>query len=605
MSLETTLRTHTCGQLRAADVGAEVTLCGWVANRRDHGGLIFVDLRDRYGLTQCAMDPSISAEAHAMAEHFRGEWTLRVSGRVRPRPEGTVNPKMPTGEVEIEATALEVLSEAETPPFEISAQSDAGEDLRLKYRFLDLRRPQMQHAMVTRARIVHAIREFYDAEGFLDVETPFLTKSTPEGARDFLVPSRVNPGRFFALPQSPQLFKQILMISGFDRYYQIVRCFRDEDLRADRQPEFTQLDVEMAFVTAEDVMAGTERMLAHVMKAVLGQQVALPIARLTYDEAMSLYGTDAPDIRFEMFVRDVADVARATDFRVFTGALASGGAVRGLCAPGAGSLTRKEIDGLTEFVMGMGGKGLAWCKVEPSGFAGGVAKFFPADQQQALRKTFGASDGDLLLFVADKADVVNKCLAALRVHLGRRLGLIDENVFAFTWVVDFPMFEFDEEEKRHVAIHHPFTACKDEDLERLESDPLGVRAKAYDIVLNGTELGGGSIRIHRPDVQSRVFRLLGIGQDEARVKFGFLLDALTFGAPPHGGIALGMDRFVMLILGLASIRDTIAFPKTQKAVCLMTEAPGPVDERQLRELHIRLSTLAKETDAADGQADPA
>lgn len=600
MSLETTLRTHTCGQLRSADVGHEVTLCGWVANHRDHGGLIFVDLRDRYGLTQVAFDPSIAPEAHRLAEHVRSEWTVRVHGRVRPRPEGMVNPKMDTGEIEVEAASAEVLSEAETPPFEISgASTEAGEDLRLRYRFLDLRRPTMQQALVTRSRIVHAMREFYDAEGFIDVETPFLTKSTPEGARDFLVPSRVNPGRFFALPQSPQLFKQILMVSGFDRYYQIVRCMRDEDLRADRQPEFTQLDVEMSYVTAEDVITCTERMIAHVMKTIHDIDVPLPMPRMTYDEAMARYGTDAPDVRFDMHVEDVTDVARETTFRVFTEAAASGGQVRGLAVGGGAKLSRKEIDELTAFVTQLGAKGLAWTKIEEAGFAGGSAKFFSPEQQQTVRERFGAGAGDLLLFVADKPVVANKCLAQLRVHLARRLGLIRPDTYAFTWVVDFPMFDFDAEEKRYVAIHHPFTSPKDKDLERLESDPLGARAKAYDIVLNGTELGGGSIRIHRPNVQQRVFKLLGIGEDEARIKFGFLLDALKYGAPPHGGIALGLDRMVMLLLGLPSIRDTIAFPKTQKATCLMTGAPGPVDDRQLRELSVRLTAEARQSLGAE------
>ena len=599
MPFETTMRTHTCGQLRTADIGQEVTLCGWVANHRDHGGLIFVDLRDRYGLTQVAFDPSISHAAHDLAETVRSEWTLRVTGKVRPRPDGMINPKMETGEIEVEAMALTVLSQSETPPFDIGGGSDTGEDTRLKYRYLDLRRPAMQKALITRSRIVHLMREFYDAEGFVDVETPFLTKSTPEGARDFLVPSRVNPGRFFALPQSPQLFKQILMVAGFDRYYQIVRCMRDEDLRADRQPEFTQLDVEMTFVQVDDVIATTERMLAKVMKEILGLEIGLPIPRMTYDQAMSRYGTDAPDVRFDMHLVDVTELAATTEFRVFREAVAAGGKVRGLCVKGGSTISRKEIDELTTLVTDLGAKGLAWTKIEESGFNGGVAKFFDGDRGQKLRQAFGAKAGDLVMFVADQSALVYKCLAQLRNFLGRKLGLVQPGTYGLTWVVDFPMFEYDPEEKRHVAIHHPFTAPKDEDLSRLESDPLGVRAKAYDIVLNGTELGGGSIRIHRPDVQSRVFRLLGIEEAEARLKFGFLLDALRFGAPPHGGIALGLDRCVMLLLGLPSIRDTIAFPKTQKAICLMTQAPGPVDDRQLKELNIRLTAAAKEAVGPD------
>jgi len=590
---ETTLRSHTCGQLRAEDVDTRVTLCGWVANSRDHGGLIFVDLRDRYGLTQCVFDPEISPEAHATAERVRGEWSLRVTGRVRPRPEGMVNPKMDTGQIELEATELLVLNESQTPPFEISAESEAGEDLRLKYRFLDLRRPQMRDALLTRFRIIKAMRDFYDHEDFIDIETPFLTKSTPEGARDFLVPSRVNPAMFFALPQSPQLFKQILMISGFDRYYQIVRCMRDEDLRADRQPEFTQLDVEMAYVTAEDVIDCTERMIAHVMKEILSIEVSLPLPRMTYDEAMLRYGNDAPDTRFEMLIEDITELAAGTDFRVFKQVVESGGKVRGLCAIGGAAMSRKDIDDLAPYVATFGAKGLAWMKVTSEGLTGPIAKFFSDQQKQSLLKTFAASEGDLLMFVADKESVVCRSLGELREHLGEKLGLIDEGQFSYTWVVDFPMFEFDEEQKRYISIHHPFTAAKDEDLDSLESDPLGAKAKAYDIVLNGTELGGGSIRIHQPDVQQRVFRLLGIDEAEAQLKFGFLLEALKYGAPPHGGIALGMDRLVMLLLGLSNIRDTIAFPKTQRAVCLMTGAPGPVDDAQLDDLHIRLAPEAK------------
>jgi len=464
------MRTHTCGQLRAADIGKVVTLCGWVANHRDHGGLIFVDLRDRYGLTQVAFDPSISHAAHDLAETVRSEWTIRVTGKVRPRPEGMLNPKMETGEIEVEATELTVLSQSETPPFDIGGGSDTSEDTRLKYRYLDLRRAPMQKALITRSKIVHLMREFYDAEGFVDVETPFLTKSTPEGARDFLVPSRVNPGRFFALPQSPQLFKQILMVAGFDRYYQVVRCMRDEDLRADRQPEFTQLDVEMSYVQMDDVIGTTERMLSRVMKEILGLEITLPIPRMTYDYALSHYGTDAPDVRFEMHLVDVTDLAATTDFRVFRDAIAAGGKVRGLCVKGGATISRKEIDELTTFVTDLGAKGLAWTKIEEAGFNGGVAKFFDGERGTKLREAFGATAGDLVMFVADQSPLVYKCLAQLRNLLGRKLGLVKPGTYGLTWVVDFPMFEYDPEEKRYVAIHHPFTAPKDEDLDRLESD---------------------------------------------------------------------------------------------------------------------------------------
>ncbi len=592
--MKTAYRTETCGELTKADCGRTVRLAGWVDSSRDHGGLIFIDLRDRYGATQCVFNPEISAETHAVAEGMHGQFVVRIEGKVVARPEDMVNPKLSTGEIEVNVTAAEVLSASEPPPIEISDACEAGEDVRLRYRYLDLRRPAMQRSLAARHTIVRTMRQVLEGEGFIEVETPLLTKSTPEGARDFLVPSRVNPGRFYALPQSPQLFKQILMIAGYDRYYQIAKCLRDEDLRADRQPEFTQLDVEMAFVTEEDVMAVTERVVAAVVKAVRDVEVTPPFPRITFADAMRDYGVDAPDRRFGMKLTDVAEVARQSEFRVFREAAEKGGHVRGLKVPSGKDLSRKDIDELTRFAADFGAKGLAWMRCEAEGLAGPIAKFFKADQLAALKERFQAEPGDLLLFVADEPPVVAASLGALRVHLGRSRGLTPEKELNFCWVTDFPLFEYDVEEKRHVAIHHPFTSPRPEDLERMEDDPLSCRARAYDLVLNGVELGGGSIRIHRPEVQERVFRLLGIGEAEAREKFGFLLDALQFGSPPHGGIALGLDRFVRLMLGKPSIRDVIAFPKTQRAQDLMSDAPGPVDARQLEDLHIRLRPEARE-----------
>jgi aspartyl-tRNA synthetase len=587
--MQTTYRTHTCGQLTADDAGATVRLAGWTDSARDHGGVIFIDLRDRYGRTQCVFNPENNPEAHALAERLGNQDVLAVTGTVRPRPEDAVNPKIATGAIEVHVASAELLSASETPPFEITDDVDVGEDVRLRHRYVDLRRPAMQRNMLARAQIVRTMRRTLEDEGFIDVETPLLTKSTPEGARDFLVPSRVNPGRFYALPQSPQLFKQILMIAGYDRYYQIARCLRDEDLRADRQPEFTQLDVEMAFVAEDDVMAATERVVAAVIRDVLGREVEVPFPRLSYAEAMRDYGSDKPDRRFEMHLKDVSDLARGCEFRVFTGAVEAGGEVRGLAVPGAGAqFSRKEIDDLAPFAADFGAKGVAWLKCGSDGLSGPIAKFFSDEQLRQLRETMGAADGDLLLFVADQSAVVAASLSALRLHLGRRLGLVREDALNLCWITEFPLLEWDPETKRHYAMHHPFTSPLPADMDRLESDPGSVRARAYDLVLNGVELGGGSIRIHRPDMQERCFRLLGIQEAEAREKFGFLLDALRYGAPPHGGIALGLDRFVRLMIGADSIRETIAFPKTQRAQCLMSGAPGPVDERQLADLHIRL-----------------
>ena len=592
--MKTTYRTHTCGELTPAQTDQTVKLAGWVDSARDHGGVIFIDLRDRFGTTQCVFNPANSAQAHALAERMHGQYAVQIEGTVRPRPPEAVNLKIPTGGIEVHATSAQILAESDAVPFEITDDVDLGEDIRLKYRYLDLRRPRMQRNLITRALIVRTMRETLEAESFLDIETPLLTKSTPEGARDFLVPSRINPGRFYALPQSPQLFKQILMIAGYDRYYQIARCLRDEDLRADRQPEFTQLDIEMAFIAEEDIMAVTERVVAAVVKAVLDVDVAPPFARLTHAEAMRDYGSDKPDRRFEMHLHDVGEVAGQSEFRIFREAVAKGGHVRGLKVSGGKAFSRKDIDELTTYAGGFGAKGLAWLRAEAEGLTGPIAKFFTPPQLADMQQTFAAEPGDLLLFVADEPAVVAASLGALRVHLGHRLGLVPKDQLNLCWVTDFPLLEYDAAEKRHVAIHHPFTSPRPEDLDRLESEPLSVRARAYDLVLNGVELGGGSIRIHRPDIQQRVFQLLGIGKEEADAKFGFLLEALRYGAPPHGGIALGLDRFVRLLVGESSIRDTIAFPKTQRAQCLMSGAPGPVDERQLRELHIRLRPEAKD-----------
>jgi aspartyl-tRNA synthetase len=589
--MKTAHRTHTCGELTREHAGRTVRLAGWVDSSRDHGGLIFIDLRDRYGTTQCVFNPAAAREAHALAEEMHGQDVVRLDGTVALRPAAAVNPKISTGEIEVRVTAAEVLAKSESPPITVADDCDAGEDVRLRYRYLDLRRPCMQRNLLVRHEIIQAMRRTLEGERFIEVETPLLTKSTPEGARDFLVPSRINPGRFYALPQSPQLFKQILMVSGFDRYYQIARCLRDEDLRADRQPEFTQLDIEMAFIAEDDVLGVTERVAAAVVKAVKGIDVATPFPRLSFAEAMRDYGSDKPDRRFEMKLADVAEVARASEFRIFRQAAEAGGHVRGLKVPGgpgAPGLTRKDIDTLTAFAADFGAKGLAWMRMESAGLTGPIAKFFKADQLSAMQQTFAAKKGDLLLFVADAPAVVAASLGALRVHLGHRLGLVPQEELNFCWVTDFPLLEWDVEETRHVAIHHPFTSPRREDMDRLESEPLSVRARAYDLVLNGVELGGGSIRIHRPDVQERVFRLLGIGKAEAEEKFGFLLEALRYGAPPHGGIALGIDRFVRLLVGASSIREVIAFPKTQRAQCMMSGAPGTVDEKQLRDLHIRL-----------------
>jgi len=585
--MKQSMRTHTCGELRKADIGFRATLCGWVHRRRDHGGLIFIDLRDRWGLTQVVFNPQSAPAVHSQAEELRNEFVVSVEGVVRQRPEGTENPRLATGEVELAADRCALLSKADAPPFSIELDEEIGEEVRLAYRYLDLRRPALQRAMALRHRVIIEARNYLDADGFIEIETPILTKSTPEGARDYLVPSRTQPGSFFALPQSPQLMKQLLMIGGMDRYFQICKCFRDEDLRADRQPEFTQIDMEMSFVREEDVFRVVEGLLARIFEKTLGVKLHLPFPRLAHSEAMSRYGNDKPDLRFGMEIGDVTDLVAGAGFRAFQSALDGGGVVKGIAVSGAASYSRSSIEDLTRFAAANGAKGLAWFKITDGGIESPIAKFFPPEKLSMLKERLAGRDGDLILLVADAAPVVNAALGALRSRLGRELGLGKKEEFSFAWVTDFPLFTYNQEEKRLDSEHHPFTAPKYEDLPLLESEPLKVRSSSYDLVFNGYEIASGSVRIHEESLQHRIFSLLKLDEDTIGERFGFFLKAFRYGVPPHAGLAVGLDRMVMIMAGRESIRDVIAFPKTQKASCLMTGSPSPVSAEQLRELRIK------------------
>ncbi|MDP6487226.1 MAG: aspartate--tRNA ligase [SAR324 cluster bacterium] len=588
-------RTHYCSDLRVEDVDREVVLMGWCKTRRDHGGVIFVDLRDYTGITQIVFKVEISESSHVLADTIRGEFVLAVKGKVAHRIEGNVNPKLPTGQIEVLIENLEILNQSLTPPYVLDDRENVDEKLRLTYRFLDLRDSTLQNNLMLRSKAMQIVRNYYTSQRFFEIETPILTKSTPEGARDYLVPSRVNPGLFYALPQSPQLFKQLLMISGYDRYMQIARCFRDEDLRGNRQPEFTQIDLELSFTEPEEIYELTEALMVQLFEQTIGVKVETPFPRMTYQQAMENYGSDAPDIRFELKLIDISDIAADCELRVFKQVVDKGGIVKAICVPGGAEFSRKDLDDLTEFAQIYGAKGMAWIKRNPDGWQSPIAKFFTDEQKQALEERVGLNEGDLVLFCADQKKVVYDALGNLRQEIARRRGLLNESEYRFVWVTDFPLFEYSETEKSYTSSHHPFTMPDTDDLEKYaENSPEKIRSRAYDVVLNGVEIGGGSIRIHREDIQNKVFKLLKLTEEEIESKFGFLMKALSFGAPPHGGIALGFDRLMMFLLKTNSIRDVIAFPKTQKAGCLMTDAPSAVETDQLDELHIRVKASAQQ-----------
>jgi aspartyl-tRNA synthetase len=580
-------RTHTCNDLGLAHLDQEITLMGWVLRRRDHGGVIFIDLRDRWGITQVVFNPEVNPEVHAKAHQLRSEWVIAVRGRVASRPESMENTKLATGAIEILVDELRILNTSETPPFPLDEDVEVSDTLRLQYRYLDLRRPEIANNLILRHQTLQTVRSYLNDQQFLEIETPMLTRSTPEGARDYLVPSRVHAGKFFALPQSPQLFKQILMVAGMDRYYQIVKCFRDEDLRADRQPEFTQIDMELSFITEEEIITIVEGMIKNLFKVIRGLDLQPPFHRITYDEAMRRFGNDRPDARFGLELVDLTETLRGCGFKVFNTVIDKGGVIKAINAKGCGTFSRKDLDDLTEYAGRFGARGMAWIKIKDDEWQSPITKFFSEEEIAAMSQALDAQPGDLILFGADKPKVVHQVLSELRLELARRLQLVDENTFNFLWVTDFPLLEYDEEQKRYSAVHHPFTAPNEDQLDLLTSDPGAVKSRAYDLVLNGNEIGGGSIRIHSPLMQQTVFKALGIEEEEAQEKFGFLLRALELGAPPHGGIAFGVDRLMMLLTGSSSIRDVIAFPKTQRATCPLTEAPSSVARKQLTELHLR------------------